>query len=66
MQPLSSITMFVLAMQLCIQTTHSCKRITRGALSTGMLQRVADAARHTQRPRPTVRVLPARQEVAWL
>ena len=71
MQPLSSTTMFVLAMQLCMHTTHSCKRITRGALSAGMLQRVADAVRHMQRrPRghnqDQVRVLPARQAVAWL
>ena len=66
MQPLSCSTMFVLAMRLCIHTTHSCKRITKGALSAGMHQRVTDSVRRTQKPRPTVGVLPARQAVAWL
>ncbi len=66
MQPLSCSTEFVLAMHLCLHDTHSCKDITRYALNAGMRQRVADAIMHTQRPRPTLRVLPARQAVALL
>ena len=39
-QPLSCSTMSVLAMQLCLHTSHSCQLITRRALTAGTLQRV--------------------------